>query len=103
MQVRCGRCDGTEGGTIRYGLTASRRVGNAVARNRVRRRLRAVAEQILPLYARRGCDYVLIGRASTVDRPYQALIRDVTAALKRLRVYRQPTAVSDNRTAEPSP
>ncbi len=50
---------------IRYGLTASRKVGNAVTRNRARRRLRVLAHDILPRHAAPGYDYVLIARAAT--------------------------------------
>jgi ribonuclease P protein component len=69
---------------VRYGLTASRRVGNAVERNRVRRRLRAVAEEVLPEHAKSGCDYVLIGRAATLHRPYATLVDDLKTAVGRL-------------------
>lgn len=72
--------------TIRVGFTASRKVGKAVVRNRARRRLKAVAREILPLFALPGHDYVLIARAGTVDRPYPALIRDLKKALKRLKL-----------------
>ena len=68
-------------GHIRVGFTASRKVGNAVARNRAKRRLRAAASQLLPLLGRRGHDYVLVARASTGTRGFEALLADVTAAL----------------------
>lgn len=69
---------------IRYGLTASKKVGNAVARNRVRRRLRVAAEQILPNAGRRGFDYVLIGRQATLVRSFRDLLKDLETALKRI-------------------
>lgn len=75
-------------GAARVGLTASRRVGNAVRRNRARRRLRALAEKVIPLHAAHGHDYVLIARAATVDRPYAALVEDLETAMKRLNVWR---------------
>lgn len=75
--------------TIRLGITASRRVGNAVARNRVRRRLRAAAELVLPRHGKPGYDYVLIGRAATLHRPWSALLADLTEALRRLRALRE--------------
>lgn len=68
----------------RYGLTASRRVGNAVVRNRVRRRLRAAAEDVLPRVADEGCDYVLIGRKTSLGRPFEALKRDLEEGLRKL-------------------
>ena len=68
-------------GPWRVGFTASRKVGNAVARNRAKRRLRAAASQLLPLLAREGHDYVLVARASTGTRAFDGLLADVTAAL----------------------
>ncbi|MEM9198532.1 MAG: ribonuclease P protein component [Pseudomonadota bacterium] len=71
--------------SIRIGYTCSRKVGNAVIRNRAKRRLRAVAAQLLPIAGRSGWDYVLIGRAgSTVSRAFPQLVEDLQAALARL-------------------
>ncbi|HEU0162659.1 MAG TPA: ribonuclease P protein component [Rhizomicrobium sp.] len=67
---------------IRVGFTASKKIGNAVARNRAKRRLRAAASQLLPLLGRAGHDYVLVARGSTGARPFSALLSDITAALK---------------------
>lgn len=72
---------------VRVGFTASRKVGNAVARNRARRRLRAVAREVLER-AEPGNDFVLIARPATVERDYQALVGDLVAGLKRLKLYR---------------
>jgi len=72
---------------VRVGFTASRKVGNAVARNRARRRLRAVAREVLD-HAEPGNDFVLIARPATVARDYQALVGDLVAGLKRLKLYR---------------
>jgi ribonuclease P protein component len=72
---------------VRVGFTASRKVGNAVARNRARRRLRAVAREVLT-HAEGGNDFVLIARPATLDRDYQALVADLVAGLKRLKLYR---------------
>jgi ribonuclease P protein component len=69
---------------IGVGFTASRRVGNAVIRNRAKRRLRAAASALLPKQGRPGTDYVLIARAGTADRPYAALLADLAAALRRV-------------------
>lgn len=74
---------------LRVGFTTSRKVGNAVKRNRARRRLRAVADQILPQYAQTGYDYVLIGRAdATVSLPFDQMLHDLRWALKRLGALR---------------
>lgn len=73
---------------IRFGLTASKKVGGAVVRNRARRRLRAAATQILPAHGAPGHDFVLIARATTATRPWSALLADLEGALRRLRAWR---------------
>ena len=69
---------------IRVGFTVSRKVGNAVARNRARRRLRAAVELVMPAHAKGGHDFVVIGRAETLRRPFAALVADLKTALERL-------------------
>lgn len=69
---------------IRAGFTVTRKVGNAVVRNRARRRLRAAAEQVLPEWGKAGHDYVLIGRQGTLGREFPALISDLRTALERV-------------------
>jgi ribonuclease P protein component len=66
---------------LRVGFTASRKVGNAVARNRAKRRLRAAAAALLPLHGRAGHDYVLVARTATLTRPFADLLTDLTGAL----------------------
>lgn len=73
-----------EGGGPRLGLTASKKVGKAVERNRAKRRLRALANELLPTHGRADLDYVLIGRPATVTRAYEALRGDLLAALERV-------------------
>ncbi|MCY4548345.1 MAG: ribonuclease P protein component [Defluviicoccus sp.] len=98
LQVRPnGEAEATAGG-IRVGFTVSRKVGNAVARNRARRRLRAVAERVLGERARRGRDYVLIGRRGTVTRPFGALMEDLEKA-----VARADAALADGRRGRDRP
>lgn len=72
----------------RIGFTVTRKVGNAVMRNRVKRRLRAVADLLLPSLARAGYDYVLIGRSTTVNRPFHALCSDLEQALRKVHAPR---------------
>ena len=69
---------------LRYGLTASRKVGNAVARNRARRRLKALSAELLAQRGRPGTDYVLIARQATLRRPYAGLRTDLEQALERI-------------------
>jgi ribonuclease P protein component len=68
-------------GQLRVGFTASRKVGNAVARNRAKRRLRAAAAAVLPLHGREGHDYVLVARTATLTRPFADLLNDLAGAL----------------------
>jgi ribonuclease P protein component len=71
--------------TVRIGFTVSKKVGNAVKRNRARRRLRAIADDLLNSHGRGGYDYVVIGRAVTVGRPFAELVNDFRTALQRLK------------------
>lgn len=73
------------GPLIRVGFTVSRKVGNAVVRNRVRRRLREIARQVIPAHARADLDYVLVGRQAALGREFAMLRADLLQALKRLR------------------
>lgn len=70
---------------VRVGFTCSKKVGNAVARNRAKRRLREIARLALPMLGRPGHDYVLIGRrTATATLPLTQLQSDLTRALVRL-------------------
>lgn len=74
---------------IRLGFTASKKVGNAVCRNRARRRLKELAAEIMPIHAQPGHDYVIIARGTTPDRSFSALKRDFEKALKRLNLWQE--------------
>ena len=68
----------------RVGFTVSKRVGNAVKRNRARRRLKSIASDVLPKEGFQAWDYVFIGRLVTLDRPYDLLLEDARAALRKI-------------------
>jgi ribonuclease P protein component len=75
------RADGEAG--VRVGFTASKKIGNAVLRNRAKRRLRALAREVLAGLAQPGWDYVLVARPeATVTRPYADLCEDLKTALR---------------------
>ena len=95
LQARQRPADGAGGGATvppaRVGFTCSRKVGNAVARNRAKRRLRALAQIVLPAAARPGWDYVLIGRAGrTAARDFSEMQADLRKALDRVHAPRTP-------------
>ncbi|WGI21687.1 ribonuclease P protein component [Amylibacter sp. IMCC11727] len=71
--------------TINVGFTCSKKVGNAVARNRAKRRLREIARLILPQHGKSGWDYVLIGRKDvTATRDFTQMQSDLTWALSKV-------------------
>ncbi|MCC5970824.1 MAG: ribonuclease P protein component [Pararhodobacter sp.] len=89
LQARRRNADETHIG-IRVGFTCSKKVGNAVTRNRAKRRLRAIAAAILPQQGQPGWDYVLVGRpGATVERPYDALLSDLERALTSIHAPRE--------------
>ena len=80
LQAR-NRADGDP--QTRVGFTASKKIGNAVARNRAKRRMRALARAVLPGLARPGWDYVLVAKPeATISRDYKDLLADFGHALR---------------------
>lgn len=74
--------------TVRYGITASKKVGNAVVRNRAKRRLRALAAHLLT-HATPQNDYVLVARTTTPTYPFSSLQEDLAKGLKRLKLWQE--------------
>ena len=72
----------------RIGFTCTKKLGNAVTRNRIRRRMREAARLTLPGIAKTGFDYVMIGRVATADRDFDALKKDIISALQKLHTAR---------------
>ena len=78
-----GRARGDGDAIVRVGFTASKKIGNAVARNRAKRRLRAVVRDVMARTARAGWDYVLVAKPqATIARVYLDLVADLHAALR---------------------
>ena len=69
---------------IKVGFTATKKIGNAVIRNRAKRRMRHIAREVLPVYGIAGHDYVFIARNGAVKRPFALLLEDAKTALTRL-------------------
>lgn len=74
-----------DGAAPRFGFTASKKVGSAVERNRVRRRLREIVRRHAALLAEDGHDYVLIARRAALQAPFDQMVADFKGALARLR------------------
>jgi ribonuclease P protein component len=70
---------------MRLGITVTKKIGGAVVRNRMKRRFRALAREILPTAGFQGADHVLIGRAGGIERPYDQLSAELGKALAKLR------------------
>jgi ribonuclease P protein component len=69
---------------IRVGFTVTKKIGNAVIRNRMKRRFRALAREVVAMHGFLGSDHVMIGRAGGVERDYSALRQELGRALDKL-------------------
>ena len=67
----------------RAGFTVTKKIGNAVVRNRMKRRFRALAREVLPRNGYAGSDHVMIGRAGGIERDFSKLRDDLASALRR--------------------
>jgi ribonuclease P protein component len=70
---------------MRLGITVTKKIGGAVVRNRMKRRFRALAREILPQAGVPGADHVLIGREGGIERPFDQLRDELGKALAKLR------------------
>jgi ribonuclease P protein component len=70
--------------TPRLGITVTKKIGGSVIRNRMKRRFRALARDLLPEHAIAGADHVLIGRQGGIERDYGLLAAELDKALRRL-------------------
>jgi ribonuclease P protein component len=74
-----------DSGDLRVGYTVTKKTeASSVKRNRIKRRLRAAAAEIMDAHAKTSCDYVLIGRAGTATRPYKTLCEDIKWCLGKI-------------------
>lgn len=71
------------GGQMRFGITVTKKIGNAVVRNRMKRRFRALLRELLPTSGLAGTDHVLIGREGGIERDFGLLREELAAALTR--------------------
>ena len=69
----------------RVGFTVTKKIGGAVVRNRMKRRLRALARELLPTGGKPGADHVLIGRSGGIERDFAQLRQELASALERVR------------------
>jgi len=69
---------------VRLGITVTKKIGGAVVRNRMKRRFRALAREILPGRGVPGADHVLIGRAGGIEREFGLLRQELEKALRKL-------------------
>ena len=91
------RADGDP--SIRIGITVTKKIGGAVVRNRMKRRFRALAREIMPEAGVPGADHVLIGRAGGVEREFGLLRGELHKALAKLS---RPDAAKPNRHPRPA-
>ena len=70
---------------MRVGFTVTKKIGGAVVRNRMKRRFRALARELLPVAGQPGADHVMIGRSAGIERDFALLRSDLTSALEGIR------------------
>ena len=75
---------------VRLGITVTKKIGNAVVRNRMKRRFRALARELLPVAGVPGADHVLIGRAGGVEREFGILREELAKALRKIAQFAAP-------------
>jgi ribonuclease P protein component len=93
---------GDDSPAMRAGFTVTKKIGNAVVRNRMKRRLRALAREVLPKAGTPGADHVVIGRADGVERDFDTLRRDLTKALGKVAARASAGNVGDQSRPAPA-
>ena len=82
--ILLGRPRGDDDPAMRLGITVTRKIGGAVVRNRMKRRFRALAREVLPEAGLPGADHVLIGRSGGIERDFAAMREDLRKALRKI-------------------
>jgi ribonuclease P protein component len=99
MEGRRRKADALSEAPARFGFTVTKKLGNAVRRNRIRRRLKSAIAAAAAGLAQSGFDYVVVARAAAFDRPYSDLITDVSRALTALHAPRPAKTGKATRSA----
>ncbi|MEP9354996.1 ribonuclease P protein component [Xanthobacter sp. KR7-65] len=86
--------DRGDDGPVRVGFTVTKKTGNAVIRNRIRRRLREAVRRVLPEAGRAGFDYVLVAREAALRTPFDGLVTEIERAVRKLHTPRSAKDVS---------
>ena len=74
---------GDDDSSVRVGFTVTKKIGNSVVRNRMKRRFRSLARDLLPTLGINGADHVLIGRSGGIERDFATLRDELTKALAK--------------------
>lgn len=91
--------DRGDGGEVRVGFTVTKKTGNSVVRNRIRRRLREAVRRVLPEAGHPGFDYVLVAREATLRTPFDSLLSEMERAVRKLHA---PKASKDKARSRPN-
>ena len=75
---------GDDDQTMRLGITVTKKIGGAVVRNRMKRRFRALAREVLPEAGLRGADHVMIGRSGGIERDFATMREELVRALRKV-------------------
>ncbi|MFG1350736.1 ribonuclease P protein component [Xanthobacter autotrophicus] len=76
--------DRGDAGTVRVGFTVTKKTGNSVVRNRIRRRLREAVRRVLPEAGRAGFDYVLVAREAALRTPFETLVQEIERSVRKV-------------------
>ncbi|QRG07824.1 ribonuclease P protein component [Xanthobacter dioxanivorans] len=90
--------DRGDGANVRVGFTVTKKIGNAVVRNRIRRRLREAVRHVLPEAGRPGFDYVLVAREGALRAPFDGLVQDIARAVRKLNAPERPRGAGGSRS-----